>query len=101
MKRFLLIISACAALMFATSSCRFIHETFYSVEGCTEWYLDEIYQAGKDVDFAKITELSQQYGEWFSKLSTEDQVRAGEASYKWIQNNPIAAAALESLGDMF
>ena len=87
--------------MLATSSCRWINENILSVESCTEWYLDEIYEAGKDLDFAKITELSEQFGTWASELSTEDQVRASEAALKWVEKNPLAAAALEGFGDMF
>ena len=101
MKRFLLLISACTVLMFATSSCRWFQENICSVESCTEWYLDEIYEAGTKFELGKVAELSEQYITWFSELSLEDQARATEASYKWAEKNPLAKTVLDSLGDIF
>ena len=101
MKRFFLLMSACAVLVFATSSCRWLHENVLSVESCTEWYLDEIYEAGKSLDFGKIGTLSDQFATWASGLDMEDQAKATQAMYKWIEKNPIAAAALEGMGDLF
>ena len=87
---------ALGATLLCTSSCRWIHETFYSVEACTEWYCDQIYDAYADGDFEKATEREQQMDEWVSGLDSGDQLKATAAAMKWLENNPLVNAAMDA-----
>lgn len=83
----LLIILAFGAIMMSTSSCRFIHETFYSVEGCTEWYCEEILDAYADGDLERAQEREQQMNEWCAGLDYEDQLKAWATAGQWLSGN--------------
>ena len=72
MKRFFLVITACAALMFATSSCRWYHENITTVEECAEWYCEQMLEASNDEDDAKLEELATQLSEWVERLTADE-----------------------------
>ena len=69
--------------MMLTSSCRWIHETFYSVEGCAEWYAEELYDAAVDNDKEDFIERYDQFRNWIEGLDEKDQNRAIKAISKW------------------
>jgi hypothetical protein len=69
------------------TSCRWIHETFYSVEGCTEWYLEELYEAAADDDVQDFIERWDQFQQWSEDLNRRDQEKVEEAADKWADNN--------------
>lgn len=96
----LVIIMALGAAMLCTSSCRWIHETFYSVEGCTEWYCEKIIDAYMDGDIDKAEELTEHMEEWMKDLDAGEQIEAALAAAAWMENSPLTRAALlEMYGD--
>lgn len=95
----LLIIMALGAAMLCTSSCRWIHETFYSVEDCTEWYCEKIIDAYMDGDIDKAEELTEHMEEWIEDLDAGEQMEAALAAASWLEKNPLTGAALEMFGD--
>ena len=86
MKKFLLVLIASASLLMV--SCHWIHETFTSVESCTEWYLDELYEAAADNDVSDFRERADQCNKWQRDLSTKDLQRVQDAAFKYGANNP-------------
>jgi hypothetical protein len=74
---------AFSAVIMCTSSCRFIHETFYSPEECAEWYLEQIDEASMSGDMAKAAELTTERMEWYAGLSIEEQMEADRAASSW------------------
>lgn len=89
MKKLLLLTTILSGL-FLTASCRFINENFNSVEGCTEWYLNEIYDASLSLDLEKAGERTGQMIDWYSSLDYSDKARADVAAEHWLENNPLA-----------
>lgn len=86
MKKFLLVLIASASLLMV--SCNWIHETFTSVESCTEWYFDELYDAAVDGDVAKFRERAEQCNKWQSDLSTSDLKKVTAAGFQYGVYNP-------------
>ena len=70
--RKLFITLALGVAMMSITSCRWIHETLYSVEGCTEWYLNEFYEAAADDDVKTFLERWDQLQQWKKTLSETD-----------------------------
>ena len=77
--------------MMSITSCRWIHETFYSVEGCTEWYYEEIYEASAQNDTRKVIKRIEQCEEWCKNMTFEDRCKAGTAADIWEEANPRKA----------
>lgn len=67
---------------------------FYSVEGCTEWYLDEIYESAKDGELGDASERYDQMAEWYNDLDASDKAKADRAADKWLENHPSASMYL-------
>lgn len=86
MKKLIISLTLGIAMMSITS-CRWIHETFYSVEGCAEWYCEELYDAAADNDVNGFIERWDQLQQWMEGLSKADQKRANEAYHKWSDKN--------------
>ena len=86
MKKLIITLTLGIAMMSITS-CRWIHETFYSVEGCAEWYLEELYDAAADNDVKEFIERWDQLQQWMNGLSEADQKRADKAYDKWSDEN--------------
>lgn len=101
MKRFILMTAACLTLMFATSSCRWVYETFMSVEDCTEWYLDKIYEAAMDGDEAKCEEYTQYMSEWMEGLDGSELIEAARAAGEWLEDNPHAEGFMDYFEDLY
>ena len=80
--------------MMLTSSCRWIHETFYSVEGCAEWYLEELYDAASDNDLSDFRERAKQLRDWEEDLSKSDLRRSNKAGENWGKENPRKARVI-------
>jgi hypothetical protein len=95
MKKLFILLAICAA-MTCTTSCRWIHETFYSVEGCEEWYLDEIYDAALEGDEEKVSERQKQLEEWYNDLDASDKRKADKAALQWLESHPLAANMIYS-----
>ena len=85
MKKFLLVLIASTSLLMV--SCHWIRETFTSVESCTEWYFDELYEAANDGDVADFRERADQFNKWQRELSTSDLQRVTDAAFKYGVNN--------------
>lgn len=83
MKRLLLILVVCAAL----TSCRWIHETFYPVDSCAEWYAEKLYKAAANDDVDEFIEVGLDYEKWYKSLDNADKKKAQHAVEKWMQNN--------------
>ena len=91
MKKLLVILSAC----FVMVSCQFWHETFDSPAECTEWYLEQIYEAGLDGDVSKVAELNADYQEWLLDLDESEAAEAGLAALAWLESHPEILEVLE------
>lgn len=87
--------AACSALMYATSSCKFVNENFCSAETCTKWYLDKIYESALEGDQDAAEEYTEDLEEWLEGLDSKDTEEAGLAALEWLQENPVAAEAME------
>jgi hypothetical protein len=87
MKKLIITLTLGIAMMSITS-CRWIHETFYSVEGCAEWYLEELYDAAADNDVSDFRERWDQMQEWENDLSASDLEKSYNAGVKWGSKNP-------------
>lgn len=83
MKRLLLILVVCAAL----TSCRWIHETFYPVDSCAEWYSEKLYDAVLNDDVDEFIEVYNNYTKWVESLDPSDRNKADRASDKWAEKN--------------
>ena len=87
MKKLIVSLAVGLTLLVSVSSCRWIHETFYSVEGCAEWYAEELYDAAVDEDKADFIERMDQFNKWLEDLSDKDKEKAVKAIEKWQKNN--------------
>lgn len=83
MKKWLLLVAVCLTL----TSCKWIHETFYSVEGCAEWYASEIWDAVEDDDVDAFIEAGNDYEAWYKSLGSADQKTAEKAAEAWSKKN--------------
>ena len=83
MKKLLLLLAVCVTL----TSCKWIHETFYSVEDCAEWYAEEMYDAIVDDDVDRFIEVINDWEKWRSSLSFDDMKKAVEAGDEWLEEN--------------
>jgi hypothetical protein len=93
--RKLFITLALGVAMRSITSCRWIHETLYSVEGCTEWYLNEFYEAAADDDVKTFLERWDQLQQWKKTLSETDVKKANEAYYNWSDQNEAKDCYIE------
>lgn len=82
MKRLFLILALGAALM-CTTSCSWVHETFYPVDKCAIWYLNQILKASERGDMVKAAERYEQMEEWYDQLNYVDQIKADIAAESW------------------
>ena len=82
MKRLITIATVVLSLSMFTS-CRWIHETFYSINECTEWYLEELYKAAKDDDEDKFEERSEQFEDWVDELKKSERKKVKKAIDRW------------------
>ena len=94
MKKLIISLTVGVSMLILVSSCRWIHETFYSVEGCAEWYLEELYDAASDNDVSDFRERYNQMREWEDELSVSDKKRSFKAGEKWGRNNPRKTAVI-------
>ena len=81
MKKLLIIAAACTLMV----SCKWWHETFSSPEKCAQWYCEEMLDALKDGDEARLDKLERDSENWYDGLSESDQEKAEmamEAFYK-------------------
>jgi hypothetical protein len=83
MKKLIITLTVGLSFLMCTTSCRWIHETFYSVEGCAEWYAEELYDAAADEDKKEFIERYEQMEEWIDGLSAKDEKRAYRALEEW------------------
>lgn len=83
MKKLIISLTVGMSLLMFTTSCRWIHETFYSVEGCAEWYAEELYDAAADEDKKEFIERYEQMHKWIDGLSRKDEKRAFRALEEW------------------
>lgn len=86
MKKTFIILSLTIAMMSITS-CRWIHEKFYSIEGCTEWYCESLYDAAADDNVKKFIELTDQFEQWLNDLSPKDEKLAEIAIDNWLDEH--------------
>lgn len=87
MKKLIISLTVALSMLMMVSSCRWIHETFYSVEGCAEWYAEELYDAAEDRDREDFIERMEQFEDWMEDLNKKDQKRALKALRKWAEKN--------------
>ena len=99
MKKLIISLTVALSMLMMVSSCRWIHETFYSVEGCAEWYAEEIYDAAVDDDKDDFIERSQQLEDWMEGLSQKDFKRAEDALNKWVKDNPAKMRLIRKYTD--
>lgn len=88
MKKYFIILCLGISMMFVTS-CRWIHESFYSVEACAEWYCEELYEAAADEDKKKFIERYDQMMQWMDDLSRSKTEKAEEAVEEWTEKNEL------------
>lgn len=98
MKKYLLILTLGLSMMFVTS-CRWIHETFYSVEDCAEWYCEELYDAAIDEDKEDFCDRADQLEVWLKDLSESEQEKAIEAIEKWGDRHERKAEIIDSYAE--
>ena len=99
MKKFIIYLTVGFSLMMLTSSCRWIHETFYSVEGCAEWYAEELYDAAIDNDIEDFIERYDQMHNWIEGLDKKDQKRAKIALEEWSDKHEIKDRYIEKFAN--
>ena len=80
MKKWLLILVA----GMTAASCQWWHETFYSVEECEEWYLEELSETD---DLEEFEEIYNDYTIWRSDLGSIDRIKAGTKNMEWSDDN--------------
>ena len=90
MKKLIISLTLGIAMMSITS-CRWIHETFYSVEGCAEWYCEEMYEAVADNDVAEFIEIVDNLENWLDGLNDADRERANNTANKWAKEHETKA----------
>lgn len=98
MKKSIILLVVGIAMML-TTSCRWIHETFYSVEGCAEWYAEELYEAAADSDKKDFIERYDQFYNWLDGLSRNDQERAFDALEKWSKKHRVKSDCIDDYAD--
>ena len=84
----------CAAFV----SCKWWHETFDTVEDCTKWYLDNLYEAAMDNDKEEFDDIVSDMREWVSDLSQEDQQKYIAACAGWGTVNPEKIMKIDEFG---
>lgn len=93
MKKSIILLVVGIAMMF-TTSCRWIHETFYSVEGCAEWYCEELYDAAADEDKKKFVERREDLDDWVDGLDKSELRKARKAVERWAEDNKKKATIM-------
>lgn len=86
MKKLIITLTLGIAMMSVTS-CRWIHETFYSIEGCAEWYCESLYEAAADDNVKEFIELADHYEQWLDNLNQLDEDLAEMAIENWLDKN--------------
>ncbi len=94
MKKLIITLTVGVSMLILVSSCRWIHETFYSVEGCAEWYAEELYDAAADKDKKEFIERYEQMQEWIDGLSAKDEERAFRALNEWSDDHEAKARCI-------
>jgi hypothetical protein len=79
MKKYLVILATCTLFV----SCQLYYENIATTKECTEWYLDEIYEAVKDGDVDDVREAMFDYYEWFDALDEAEEQVARDAWTIW------------------
>ena len=98
MKKSIILLAMGIAMMF-TTSCRWIHETFYSIEGCVEWYCEEIYEAAADNDKKAFIERCDQLENWLDGLSKSDNRKAQDALDDWCDRHERMCDFVDAYGE--
>lgn len=83
MKKLLLLLAVCVTL----TSCKWIHETFYSVEDCAEWYAEQMHDAILDDDVDEFIEVYNDWTKWYKSLGDADMKKAVKAGDEWLEKN--------------
>ena len=91
MKKYLLILAACTLFV----SCQWYYENVASTKDCTEWYLDEMYEAAKDGDVEEFRETMFDFYEWIESMDEVEQKEGGDAFRSWRKNNEFKEGVLD------
>ena len=83
MKKWLLIL----AIAVTFTACKWIHETFYPVDSCAEWYAEEIWDAVTDNDVDEFVEDFNDCMSWMESLDKADRKKAENAFEKWMEKH--------------
>jgi hypothetical protein len=99
MKKLIITLTVGLSFLMFTTSCRWIHETFYSVEGCAEWYAEELYDAAADEDKKEFIERFEQMDDWRDDLSSKDKKRAYRALEEWADDHKAKARCISDFAE--